>query len=231
MLPLGDSEAPRRLMPANTMLILGNLATFALEVRFARGAGLILRRFAMVPVHITRLDWRVPSTAVETLATLISSLFLHAGLLHLTGNMLYLFVFGPAVEARLGNGRFFSFYLAMGTAAGLTMATMAPESRVPVIGASGAIAGILGAYFVLYPRGRIRTVLPSRTVLRRAEIPAIFYLLAWFALQLYSGISSPVQGPLGGGVAWWAHVGGFLFGVALAPLLVKVPAKRHRVNR
>jgi membrane associated rhomboid family serine protease len=228
MLPLGDSEAPRRLTAANTILILGNLAAFAVELRFARSGGAQLLRFAMVPAQLTQIDWRMPATAAHTLATLITSLFLHVGLLHLVGNMLYLFVFGPAVEARMGHGRYFEFYLAAGVTAGLATAMMAPQSRVPVVGASGAIAGILGAYFVLYPAARVTTVLPSRTVLRRAGIPAIFYLLVWFGLQLYSGIFSSSHGPLAGGVAWWAHVGGFLFGVALAPFFVKLPAKRRR---
>jgi len=105
---------------------------------------------------------------------------------------------------------------------------MAPRSSVPVIGASGAIAGVLGGYFILYPGGRISTVLPASFVLRRVEIPAIFYLLIWFGLQLYSGISSGLSGPLLGGVAWWAHVGGFLFGVAAAPLIANKPVKQRR---
>jgi len=96
---------------------------------------------------------------------------------------------------------------------------MSPESQVPVIGASGAIAGVLGAYFMLYPGGRIFTFV---------EVPAIFYLLAWFALQLYSGITSGAQGPLLGGVAWWAHVGGFLFGVASAPMIIHKRRKKVR---
>jgi len=107
---------------------------------------------------------------------------------------------------------------------------MAPQSQVPVIGASGAIAGVLGGYFVLYPGGRISTVLPVSFMLRRVEIPAIVYLLVWFALQLYLGISSGPGGPLLGGVAWWAHVGGFLFGVAAAPLVARKPARRRRVR-
>src|SRR5207245_1309157 len=104
---------------------------------------------------------------------------------------------------------------------------MAPQSSVPVIGASGAIAGVLGGYFVLYPGGRISTVLPASFMLRRVEVPAILYLLIWFGLQLYLGISSGPSGPLLGGVAWWAHVGGFLFGVAAAPLLAVKRVKRR----
>ncbi|MBV8356795.1 MAG: rhomboid family intramembrane serine protease [Deltaproteobacteria bacterium] len=226
MIPLGDSEAARRLSPVNTILIAANIAIFALEL-WEKNA-LPLTRFALVPVRISHLQWTQPDAAAAALLTLFSSLFLHAGVLHVAGNMLYLFVFGPAVEGRLGYARFLGFYLAAGIIACLTMVAMAPRSSVPVIGASGAIAGVLGGYFILYPGGRISTVLPASFVLRRVEIPAIFYLLIWFGLQLYSGISSGLSGPLLGGVAWWAHVGGFLFGVAAAPLIANKPVKQRR---
>ena len=147
-------------------------------------------------MRISHLQWTRPDAAAAALLTLVSSLFLHAGVLHIAGNMLYLFVFGPAVEGRLGHARFIGFYLAAGIMACLTMVAMAPQSSVPVIGASGAIAGVLGGYFVLHPGGRINTVLPASFMLRRVEIPAILYLLIWFGLQLYLGISSGPNGPL-----------------------------------
>jgi membrane associated rhomboid family serine protease len=159
--------------------------------------------------------------------TLISSLFLHGGLLHIAGNMLYLLVFGPAVEGRLGHRRFILFYLTAGIISGLATVAMGPQSPVPVIGASGAIAGVLGGYLVLCPGAHISTILPSLFLIRRAEVPAIVYLLIWFGLQLYQGISTGPVGPIFGGVAWWAHVGGFLFGVAAAPLLAGKPVKRR----
>jgi membrane associated rhomboid family serine protease len=228
MIPLGDSEAARRLSLVNTILIAGNIAIFALQLW--DNNTLPLTYFALVPARISHLQWTQPAAAAAALLTLVSSLFLHAGILHVAGNMLYLFVFGPAVEGRLGHARFIGFYLAAGIIACLTMVAMAPRSSVPVIGASGAIAGVLGAYFVLHPGGRISTVLPASFILRRVEIPAIVYLLIWFGLQLYSGISSGPNGPLLGGVAWWAHVGGFLFGVAAAPLIAAKPVKRRRVS-
>ncbi|HKV53541.1 MAG TPA: rhomboid family intramembrane serine protease [Candidatus Binataceae bacterium] len=236
MIPLGDSEAPRRFAPANSALILANIGVFALEVRLGPAAAM-LGQFAMVPAQVAHLDWRTPIESGLALATLVTSLFLHAGVLHIAGNMLYLFVFGPAVESRTGHLRFLGFYLAAGVVACLAMVAMAPGSPVPVIGASGAIAGVLGAYFMLYPRGRIRTILPAYVIPRMVQVPAIFYLLIWFALQLYSGITSGIRGPLIGGVAWWAHVGGFLFGVAAAPLIVHKPnrvrykqAKKKRIT-
>jgi membrane associated rhomboid family serine protease len=228
MIPLGDSEAARRLSPVNTILIAGNIAIFGLEL-WGNSAP-PLAWFALVPARISHLHWTQPGAAAAALLTLVSSLFLHAGVLHIAGNMLYLLVFGPAVEGRLGHARFIGFYLAAGIVACLATVAMAPQSPVPVIGASGAIAGVLGGYFVLYPGGRISTVLPASFMLRRVEIPAIVYLLIWFGLQLYSGISSGASGPLLGGVAWWAHVGGFLFGVAAAPLMAGKPAKRRRAR-
>jgi rhomboid family protein len=227
MIPLGDSEATRRLSLVNTILIAGNMAVFGLEIWDSNAP--LLTWFALVPARISHLQWSQPAAAGAALFTLVSSLFLHAGLLHVAGNMLYLLVFGPAVEGRLGHARFIGFYLAAGIIACLTMVAMAPQSRVPVIGASGAIAGVLGGYFMLHPGGRISTILPSSLMLRRVEVPAIFYLLIWFGLQLYWGISAGPGGPLLGGVAWWAHVGGFLFGVAAAPLIAAKPLKRRRL--
>ena len=231
MIPLRDSETTRRLTPVNTILILANVAVFVLEARLGRRAGLRLARYAMVPVHVVHLHLSDPRHALATLATFITSTFLHAGIMHLAGNMLYLFIFGPAIEERLGTPRYLYFYFAAAIAAGLAMVAMGPESRVPVIGASGAIAGVLGAYFVIYPRGRITTILPLFFFWPMVEIPAYFYLLLWFVAQLYAGIISGAQGPTVGGVAFWAHVGGFLFGVAIAPMLAHVraaPVRRVR---
>lgn len=230
MIPLRDSEASRRLTAANSLLILTNFAIFALEIRLGPHAESALVPFAMVPARISHLGSAAPGAGLLALATLLTSLFLHAGLLHIAGNMLYLFIFGPAVEEAMGHLRYFCFYMLAGVAAGLAMVAMGPQSGVPVIGASGAIAGVLGAYFVLYPRGRILTILPVFLFIQFVEIPAIFYLLIWFAVQLYAGISSGAQGPLLGGVAWWAHVGGFLFGIAAAPILTpqRVTARPRR---
>jgi membrane associated rhomboid family serine protease len=164
--------------------------------------------------------------ALRPAMTIITSMFLHGGVWHVLGNMLYLFIFGAAVEYRMGASRYAAFYFASGIAAALATVLIAPESRVPVIGASGAIAGVLGAYFIFYPRGRITTILPIFVFIQIVEIPAVIYLLIWFAIQLYAGIEAGQQGATMGGVAWWAHVGGFLFGLALAPLLAKNRAPR-----
>ncbi len=232
MIPLRDSEATHRLAPANTILILANIAVFALEVKLGHRANAMLARYAMVPARVTHEHLAHPELALHAIATIFTATFLHAGFFHIAGNMLYLFIFGPAVEERMGTPRYLLFYLWAAAAAGLAMIAMGPDSRVPVIGASGAIAGVLGAYFVLYPRGRITTIVPLVIFWPVVEIRAYFYLLVWFVAQLYAGIASGAAGPLMGGVAWWAHVGGFLFGIAAAPLLAHHhPAPPRRARR
>jgi membrane associated rhomboid family serine protease len=226
MIPLRDSEA-ERLTPVTTLLIAINVGVFVLQLRLGPRSEQELARFAMVPVLITGGVSAIHEAAA--LATLATSLFLHAGLLHVAGNMLYLFIFGPAVEKRMGSRRFLGFYLVAGMVAGLAMVLMGPRSHVAVVGASGAIAGVLGAYLVFFPGGRMTTVVPFFFLFRVIDLPAILYLLLWFALQLYSGIASGAAGPLVGGVAWWAHVGGFLFGVAIGPILAQPhPTRRRR---
>ena len=157
-------------------------------------------------------------------------MFIHGGLWHVAGNMLYLFIFGAAVEYRMGAIRYLIFYFAAGIAASLATVWIAPESSVPVIGASGAIAGVLGAYFIFYPRARVLTILPIFVFIQFIEIPAVIYLFVWFAVQLYAGLQQSGRSAVMGGVAWWAHVGGFMFGVALGPILAinRPPRRRSR---
>ena len=228
MIPLRDNAAPRRLTPANTILIAANLAAFIYELSLGLRVVDFVGRFAMVPADVTNSSSMHPLAAsLRPAITILTSMFLHGGVWHVVGNMLYLFIFGAAVEYRMGASRYAAFYFASGIAAALATVLIAPESRVPVIGASGAIAGVLGAYFIFYPRGRITTILPIFVFIQVVEIPAVIYLLFWFAIQLYAGIQAGQQGASMGGVAWWAHVGGFLFGMALAPILAKSrPPKR-----
>ena len=227
MIPLRDNAAPRRLTPANTILIAANLAAFIYELSLGPRVVDFVGRFAMVPAEVTNsLSMHPLGAVLRPATTIITSMFLHGGVWHVLGNMLYLFIFGAAVEYRMGASRYAAFYFVSGIAAALATILIAPESRVPVIGASGAIAGVLGAYFIFYPRGRITTILPIFIFIQVIEIPAVIYLLLWFAIQLYAGIAAGQQGAAMGGVAWWAHVGGFLFGIALGPLLAKNPRPR-----
>jgi membrane associated rhomboid family serine protease len=225
MIPLRDNQASRRLTLINVMLIAANIAVFFYEASLGHGIGSFIYQYAMIPARLTsalasgREVARLPfdPAAPPALETIVTSMFLHGGILHLAGNMLYLFIFGAAVEEAMGHLRFLLFYLVCGIAAALAMAAFTPHSTVPVIGASGAIAGVLGAYFVLYPRAKITTILPIFVLMYFVEIPAIVYLLVWFVAQLYAGLSQNPE--VNEGVAWWAHVGGFLFGMLLGPML------------
>jgi membrane associated rhomboid family serine protease len=157
--------------------------------------------------------------------SLVTSMFLHAGWLHFVGNMLYLWIFGDNVEDRLGHGRFVLFYLFCGAAAALAHAWMNPASTAPMIGASGAIAGVMGAYFLLYPKSRVLALVPLVIIWEVVEVPAVMFLGLWFLLQFFSGIGS-VAGDTGvptGGVAFWAHVAGFVAGMG-AVLILRKPS-------
>ena len=227
MIPLRDRVASHRLSPINTLLIAANVAVFIHEVALGPHVNAFIVRFALVPALVSGSHAGAGGFIGRQLwpsLTLLTSLFIHGGVAHIAGNMLYLFIFGPAVEERIGVSRYLWFYLLCGLASGIATVAMAPASRVPVIGASGAIAGVLGAYFVFYPRGRILALFPPFFFF---ELPAVLYLIFWFGVQLYWGIMSGAAGILVGGVAWWAHVGGFLFGIAAGPLIARAPARRR----
>jgi membrane associated rhomboid family serine protease len=154
--------------------------------------------------------------AVFSWVTVVTSMFLHGGFLHFGGNMLYLWIFGDNVEDRMGHGRFVAFYLLCGVAAALAQTIVNPDSIVPMVGASGAIAGVMGAYFVLYPRSRILTLIPLFIFWQLIEVPAIFFLGIWFLMQFASGVGSiatATGGQGAGGIAFWAHIAGFVVGV------------------
>jgi membrane associated rhomboid family serine protease len=176
-----------------------------------------------IPAEITELEQLSTLDRVcgekSPLLSLLTSMFLHGGLLHIAGNMLYLWVFGNNVEDRLGHAGFVVFYLLAGVAAAYAQAWSSPDSVIPMIGASGAIAGTLGAYLVMFPRARIVTLIPLFFFLQLAELPAVVVLGFWFVLQAFQGVGS--LGADVGGVAWWAHIGGFVFGAAVALLFYR----------
>jgi membrane associated rhomboid family serine protease len=157
----------------------------------------------------------------ERFFPLFSSMFLHGGWFHIIGNMLYLWIFGDNVEDRLGHGRFVLFYILCGLAAALTQIYLNPTSKVPMVGASGAVAGILGAYLLLFPHSRILALIPLGFFIQFAEIPALVFLVFWFLMQFLSGAVSLTAASSGGGVAWWAHIGGFAGGMALVYVFPK----------
>ncbi|HEV3111412.1 MAG TPA: rhomboid family intramembrane serine protease [Candidatus Binataceae bacterium] len=229
MIPLRDSAGAPRLSPINLLLIAVNVMVFACEMWLGPAADSLIAHYGMIPAKVAAIGSTSVAASGEALLTILTALFLHGGVLHLVGNMLYLFIFGPAVETRFGPRRYLGFYLAAGVAGNLAMVFIDPAARVPVIGASGAIAAVLGAYFVLYPRARILTLLPVFFLIEFVEVPALVYLLLWFGWQLFSALQSHAFQSMAGGVAWWAHIGGFLFGLAAAPLLARkeAPARRR----
>jgi membrane associated rhomboid family serine protease len=167
-------------------------------------------------------------STVERFLPLFTSMFLHGGWLHLGGNMLYLWIFGDNVEDDLGHVRFLVFYLACGLAAALTQIYIHPTSKIPMVGASGAVAGVLGGYLLLFPQARVLALIPILFFFQIVELPAALFLVFWFLMQFFNGAIAITGSPyLTGGVAWWAHIGGFIGGVALAFLIPKRQRKRQ----
>jgi membrane associated rhomboid family serine protease len=215
VIPLSDHN-PRRTVPVvNMLLIAANVLMFFWEISLGADIELVLANVAFVPARF----WYAPAMLASLFSMLIS-MFLHGGWLHLGGNMLYLWVFGDNIEDRLGHGRYLLFYLACGLLATLAHAVVNPGSTVPSIGASGAIAGVLGAYILLFPRARVTTLIPIFFFITIREIPAIFVLGIWFVMQLFVGVGSlGAVDQAGGGVAYFAHIGGFVAGMLLVVVM------------
>jgi membrane associated rhomboid family serine protease len=204
-IPLGDASRRTRRFPLITLLIiLANVYVFLCEL--AEGDPFVAR-WAVIPAHIMRgRDWE----------TLITAMFMHAGWMHIIGNMIYLWAFGPEIEDAMGRMHYLAFYLLGGVVAMLAQVAGGPSSRIPCLGASGAIAAVMGAFIVLFPRDRIRSVVWILIIIRITYIPAVLLIGFWFLIQLLDfGLVANVKT---GGVAYLAHVGGFLFGAVTARL-------------
>lgn len=208
MFPLYDTVRSRKFPFITILLIVANLLAFLYELQMDPAT---LKEFifawGLIPARLIS----APSTQWTTI---FSAMFLHGGWFHIINNMWVLFIFGDNVEAGIGRMRFLFFYLLSGVAAGLLQTYVLPASQVPMIGASGAVAGVLGAYLILFPRSRIASLVPILFIFTIIEIPAMLFLIFWFVSQLYSGLFA-IQGGSGSGIAWWAHVGGFGFGVLM----------------
>ncbi|HSG64008.1 MAG TPA: rhomboid family intramembrane serine protease [Gammaproteobacteria bacterium] len=220
MIPLRDDN-PTRTRPIVTYALIGAcLLTFLWQLALGPGnaeaaiyaLGFIPAVFFGVDTLPAELDW-LPAPL-----TIVTSMFLHGGILHLAGNLLYLWIFGDNIEDRMGRGRFFAFYVVCGFAAALAQALPDMGSRVPMIGASGAISGVLGAYILLYPHARVLVAVPVFVVLYTVRLPALFVLGLWFLGQL---ASSAIVGSAGAGVAFRAHIGGFVAGLAFVHLFAR----------
>jgi membrane associated rhomboid family serine protease len=201
------SDVPVRFRPVAVLgIVVANLLVFvAIVASGPEGGALWVERWALVPRELLRAAAHPDSAPWGVWLTPLTSIFLHGSLLHLAGNLLFLWVFGAQIEDLLGTARFLAFYAACGLAAAAIHVASDPSAYLPTIGASGAISGLLGAYAVAYPSGRLRLLWP------RVRVPAIAFLVLWIGLQLLSGLEDAR-----GGVAWWAHVGGFVAGAVLA---------------
>jgi len=214
MIPISDDNPTRRPAFITWALIVLCVLAYLWELSLGSEMNAALNVLGFVPANY----FGKPGTeiGISPTLTILTSMFLHGGLLHVAGNMLYLWIFGNNVEDAMGHVRYLLFYLLSGVAAALAMAYIEPNAQVPMVGASGAISGVLAAYVLLFPRARVTVIVPLGIILYPFAITAIWVIGFWFLLQLISaGLADPNQP----GTAWWAHVGGFAAGLALAPVL------------
>jgi membrane associated rhomboid family serine protease len=216
MIPIRDT-IPRRHFPfAVCALIAVNVCVFIYELTVPRDlTEQFIYLFGLVPARFTHPAWAAETGFPHTYWPFLSTMFLHGGWLHIIGNMWVLWIFGDNVEDRMGPGRFVIFYILCGLSAGVVHVLTNPGSTVPAVGASGAIAGVMAAYFVLYPRARIVAMFPIFFYPLFFTVPAFLYLGFWFLIQFYSGTLAIATQREVGGIAWWAHVGGFASGILL----------------
>lgn len=214
MIPLYDDNPTRSVAYVTIGLIVLNTLVFLYELSLPPAElRAFIHQYGVTPVRLTAAG------TAPIHPSLLTSMFLHGGWMHLLGNMLYLWIFGNNIEDACGRVRFLFFYLLTGLAAAATQIFIHPESDIPMIGASGAVSGVLGGYLLLYPRARVLVLVPIFIFIKFLYVPAIVLLVFWFALQLLSGWAT--LGHTGGGVAFWAHVGGFVAGMALIPFFKK----------
>ncbi len=226
MLPIRDS-VPSRTFPSTTwaIIILCGVV-FLFETTLPQDLlEVFTYYFGIVPIEYTRRH-RQGLPLVDYLSFL-TTMFLHGGWLHFLGNMWFLKIFGSKVEERMGHVRFLLFYLIVGVLASMFYIHFSPRSSMPVIGASGAIAGVMGAYYVLFPRARILTFIPIFIIPWLVEVPAVLFLGWWFLLQLFSGTVAQVLPSSGEGVAWWGHIGGFIAGILLVSFFKKTSRRYY----
>ncbi len=223
MIPIRDN-IPSRHAPVMTVAIIGaNVLAFVYALVLGpHDVRRLYYLFGIVPARFSHPLWAARvGFPVHDYWPFLTSMFLHGGWLHLIGNLWTLWIFGDNVEDRMGPFRFLAFYLLCGLAAGVTHALTNPSSIVPTVGASGAIAGVMGAYFILYPRARVLTLVPILIFPLFLEVPAFVFLSIWFLAQIFSGTLSLATTSDVGGIAWWAHGGGFLAGVVLLGLFLR----------
>ena len=229
LLPIRDENPTRRFPYLTIALLLINVAVFVVMLGLPNEAAVntFFAQYAMYP-HAVVTGIPVTANSIEPVyLTIFTSMFLHGGFLHIIFNMLFLWIFGNNIEDALGRVKFLVFYFATGTAGAIAHILTDPNSVIPTVGASGAISGVLGAYLILYPNARVLTVIPIFFFIQIIRLPAIVLIGFWFLLQLLSGIFELGLGTDGGGVAYFAHIGGFVAGIILVLLMTK---RRHRYS-
>jgi membrane associated rhomboid family serine protease len=217
VIPLRQTEPSSTTPIVTRALVFGNTALFIAQIILGARTESLINTFGYIPARFMN-PGAYGFTHIEVAVTLVSSIFLHGGLVHLFGNMIYLWIFGPAVEDALGHWRYLLFYVVCGAVGSLTHTMLFPQSIVPSVGASGSIAGLLGAFLVLRPKARIVTLFPLVVYWAMAEIRAVIFLPVWFAMQFFNGalaLASAQRTTEVAGIAWWAHVGGFVFGAVV----------------
>jgi membrane associated rhomboid family serine protease len=221
VIPLRHTLPRQRVPIVNRTLVAANVAVFIAQLFAGNGAEMLVNIFGFMPARL--IDPAAFHYSIwEAALTLITSLFLHGGFVHLVGNMIYLWVFGGAIEDVFGHAGYLCFFIACGAIGSISHTIVFPHSIVPSIGASGSIAGVLGAFLVLRPRARILTLFPLIVYWAMAEIRAALFLPVWFAMQFFNGFLSlaSTRGTqeVAAGIAWWAHIGGFVFGAIVAAI-------------
>jgi membrane associated rhomboid family serine protease len=229
MIPIRNA-VPSRYPPVITWMLIGtNCLVFLFQSSLSPDElELLLRQFALIPARYSEVAAGGIDLAAGDILPFFSMMFLHGGWLHLILNMWTLWLFGPTIEDRLGHSRYLAFYLVCGLAASITHVMFNPTSNIPALGASGAIAGILGCYMRLFPLSRVVVVVPILFIPLFFEVHAFVFIGLWFLVQILESTMALLQPSSTGDVAWWAHVGGFLAGFILGPLLVR-SEQRYRV--
>jgi len=215
MIPLKDNNPSRRFPLVNYLLIVVNILVYVWMATQGSQDSSIIYKYALIPQELMQ-----NGLSFMNIFRVFASMFMHGGLLHIGGNMLYLWIFGDNVEDAMGHTVYLIFYLAGGIAATAAQVAADPNSNIPMLGASGAIAAVLGAYLILFPRSRVLTLIVLGFFIRLMLVPAVIVLALWFILQLFSGVLS-LGAVSAGGVAFFAHIGGFVFGLLLGKLLAR----------
>jgi membrane associated rhomboid family serine protease len=213
MIPLRDTTRSSSFPVINTILIVSNVIVFLYEISLGQGSNRFIFQHGLIP---GLLFSSTNMGIVERFSPLFTSLFIHGGFLHLLGNMLFLYIFGDNVEDKMGHFKYLVFYIICGFSAATFQTLTDIHSTIPMVGASGAISGVLGAYLVYFPKSRILTLLPIFFFIQLIHIPAAVFIIVWFIFQFLSGVATLPAKPGIGGVAFWAHIGGFVSGLILA---------------